>query len=104
MESDLPKYKSALARKITISHPLPLLLKGSTTASNPAETNIMAVPNMQSPGKRCKASCPICAQSTTHPSPTDSDWSGEDWDDELIEENMGEKKEKRNQRVITHQN
>ena len=78
MESNLPKSKSTPTRKTTISHPPPLVPKESTISGNPAATNIMAVPSMQSPGERCKALCPISAQSTTHPSQADSDWSEED--------------------------
>ena len=58
--SDLPISKTVLTRKMAISHPLPFVQKESATASNPATTNIMAAPNMQYPGKRCKLSCSIC--------------------------------------------
>ena len=95
MELDLPKTESAPARKIPISQPLPSVQKGSTTASTPAATNITAVPTMQSPGKKCKASCPICAQSASHPSQEESDWLEENWDGEIKDEDKMRKKQRK---------
>ena len=103
MESDLPKSESAPARKIAIFHPLPLVQKGSAIASNPGATSTTAVPNMQSPGKRCKASCPICAQSTSHPSPVDSDWLEEDWDGKIKDKDKMRKKERKEKPEKTSQ-
>ena len=82
-------------RKIAISDPLPLIQKGSVTASNPTTTNITAVPTMQFPGKRCKASCPICAQSALCPSQEDSDRLEEDWDSEIKCEDKMRKKQRK---------
>ena len=87
--------KGASARKIAISHSLPFIQQGSTTASNLTTTNITAVPNTQSPGKRCNVSCPICTQSASCPSPVDSDWSEGDWDDKTNDEEKMRKKQRR---------
>ena len=95
VESDIPKSESAPTWKIAISHPLPLVQKGSVIASYPGTTNIMAVPTMQSSGKRCKASCPICAQSALYSSPADSDCSKEDWDGEIKDEDKMRKKQRK---------
>ena len=88
--SDVPKSKIAPTRKMAISHPLPLVQKESVTASNPATTNIMAVSNMQSPGKDARHH----TQSASCPSQEASDWSEKDWDGELRQKQRKERLEK----------
>ena len=83
VESDLSKSESDPVRKTAISHPLPSVQNVSTAATNPATTNITAVPNIQSPGRKCKALCLICAKSATCPSQEDSDWLEKDWEGEM---------------------
>ena len=55
----------------------------------------MAVPNMQSLGKRCKASCPVCTQSPSYPSPVDSDCLEKGWDNEIKDEEKMRKKQRK---------
>ena len=92
MGSNLSKSNNAPARKITISHTLPSVMGNSTTAGSSATANIMAVSNH--PQEKDARHHVQSAQSATCPSPVDSDWLEEDWDDEIEEEEEEKGREK----------
>ena len=103
MGLDLSKSKTHPARKITTSCSTPSIMKNSAMTSNSAtisNSNMFSVKmatNMQSPGNKCKTwgpPCLFCVQSILHPSQLDSDWSEEEWEQEIEKEKSGEKQRK----------
>ena len=99
----LYKSKNPPAREITTSHPTPSITENSATTSNSATVSnsatgsITVSTNTPSPGDKCKRwgpPCPLCIQSTPHPSPVDSDQWEEDWDGEIEKEKRQEEQRK----------
>ena len=68
-----PKQENVPVRKVTIT--IPSALGGPPSASNSTTATVMQSPEKRS--EKCKASCTICAQLATCPSPANPNWSEE---------------------------
>ena len=82
-----------VATKLISSQPI-LPATGTNTPTMASNTAATSMSSSKEPCKRWGLPYLLCAQSTPHPSPVDSDWSEEDWDRNIEREKRKEKQRK----------